>query len=750
MNNPVELYQGRGGGSRGLLPLPIAGTGAPAADRLDLHAFLTTLRRRRRLALGVAAAVFLLVLAYTLRQVPVYSAVSQVALNTTTERVAPTASDRGDPVATPNDTVADTETQILSSRELAGRVADVLRLDADRRFNPLLDPHPGLVTRARRALGLARAPAGPPTPAESREAVLNRLQNGLTITRVGTSLAFTILYTTEDPAMAARIANEYARRYTLGQLDTKKRVNRATRAFLARRLDELRAQANADNERVQRYRVATNLLGTSGASLTEQEISAFNQGAAQARAQAVEDEARLDTARAQLQSGSTGDDVGEALGSGVVGALRSRQADAAAHLANLRARYGLRHPDVLKAQSELAEVNATIEAEIRRVISNLDAKARVSRERLGSIMGSLAGAKGTLAQNNKSMVTLDDLQRRAEASQALYESYLNRFKETSAQEGAERPDARILSLAEVPERPSAPNLPIHLLLGLLLGGGLGIFAALVAEGLFRGLTTGEEIEQRLGVRYLAGIPTLASVVRRAPAPIDAVVEQPESAFAEAFRTLLAGLPYVVPGHVQTVAITSALPQEGKTTLAICLARMAAMAGEKVLLVDFDLRRRGTTLALGVAAGAEGGPGLAEVLRGEATLDQAIRVDEASGARLLPVPRAVRDGADLVQAAALDALIDELKARFALILFDTPPILPIAYGRVLAGKADAAILVVRWRRTADDVVKAALRLLPSNHVRLAGAVLSQMDMRKQRHFGRGDAAAYYDQYKAYYA
>ncbi len=749
MNHPIDVYDGGRGRLRALTPVtPETGAREPA-DRLDLRAFLTTLRRRRGLFLIVSLAVVALVAAFTLREQPVYSAVSQVALNTTVDRIAPTSSDKGDPVSLPADAVADTEVQVISSREMAARVSEALKLEQDALFNPLLDRRPGRLDPLRRLIGMAPDPYVAPTPAESREAVLDRLQAGLTVARVGTSLALSIGYETTDPLYAARIANEYARRYTLGQLDAKQRTNRETRDFLAKRLEELRGQANADNEQVQRYRVASNLLSTSGASLTEQEISSYNQGVAEARAQAVEDRARLETARAQLRGGSTGDDVGEALGSGVVSALRSRQADGAAQLANLRARYGPRHPDVLKATSELNEINANIQAEIGRVISNLDAKAQVSRERLGSISGSLSGARGTLAQNNRAMVTLDDLNRKAAASQALYESYLNRFKETSAQEGAERPDARILSLAETPDTPSSPNVGLNILLGLVLGTGFGLVAALVAEAMFPGITTGGEVESRLGARYLAGIPLLSSVAKKAPPPIDAVVALPGSAFAEAFRTLRTALHYAVPGRVQTIAITSALPQEGKTTLSACLARVAAIGGEGVVLVDCDLRRRGISHAFHTEI-PENAPGLIEVLKGQATLDQALLVDEASGARLLLAPRAISDAGDLVQGEAMDRLLDELKTRFSLIVLDAPPLLPIAYARIIAAKADATIFVVRWRRTADHAVKAALRLIPASHVRLAGVVLGQVDMRKQRRFGHGDAASYYDKYKAYYA
>lgn len=746
MNRALEVYRGAERYPHSLVPVGPEHSDA-GSDRLDLKALWFMLRRRIRVFLSVLTLALVLAVLITLYQKPKFTAGSQVALNTSVEQVAPTTDNDGTRTLLPNDFVANTEVQVIWSRQMAARVAEALNLYNDPNFNPLLDTTLGLRGRFLTWLGLwDDKPRKQPTADDSRRAVLDRLQASLNVLRIGTSLALSITYEADDANYAARIANEYARQYTLGQLGSKQESNREARAFLDRRLEDVRQQAKADNERVQKYRIASNLLSTSGASLTEQEISSYNQQVASARAQAAEDEARLNTARAQLHAGSTGDDVGEALGSSVVSALRSRQAETAAELASLQSRYGPLHPDVLRAKSALEDINTAIQAEIQRVISNLEARAQVSKERLASLSRTLAAARGALADNNRAMVSLDDLIRRADASQQLYESYLSRYKEMSASEGAERPDARIISYAEVPLFPSSPNVVLNIALALILGGGLGLGAALLSELSFSGLTTGDEVESRLHVRHLASIPAARTVWPRSKTPISAVIEHPKSAFSEAFRNLRTSIDYASPRRVQVVTVTSALPQEGKTTIATCLARVVALSGERVVLVDCDLRRRGLGRYL---RDTESRPGLIKVLKGEVSLDDALVRDPESGAFLLLVTMRDPEASELLCGNAMDTLLDKLRQKFNYIVLDAPPVLAIAEARVLASKADATIFVARWRKTADHALKAALRLLPQDHVSLAGIVLSRVNMRKQARFGYGDSGFYYNKYKGYY-
>lgn len=745
MNNAVELYRSRDG----QLAVPAYPAPAPPApDKLDMRLLISIFRRRLRMFLAVLAAVILLGLLLTLRQTPLYTAFAEIALNAQAETLAPTTPTLASADTTPvtASPFVDTQVQVLQSREMAARVADRLKL-LDPRATGGKPPSIGLAERLRRLVGM-----GTPTPARVdpvalRRSVLDFLQANLTVLRLGETYALTIAFQSADPQRAAAIANAYAAEYTTGQLSTKQEFARSQSRFLAARREQLGAQAQADTDRVQRYRIANNLLSTSGASLTEQEISSYNQEVAQARAGAAEDQARLDTARRQLRSGSTGEDVGEALGSPVVSALRSRQAEIGGLVASLESRYGPNYPDLQKARSQLVAVNAQIQAEIGRVISNLEAKSRVSQQRLDSLTGSLAGARGTLANNNAAMVGLDDLQRRAAASQGLYESYLNSFKEAAAREGTEHSDATVLSLAEVPLLPSSPNLLLAAFLSIAIGAGAGLACAFLAEMNYAGLTTGDDVETRLHTHYVGAIPALRSVVPEARNPILSIVEQQRSGFAESFRSLRASLRYTSNDVVQVIAITSALPQEGKTTTAVCLARSAAQAGEHVVLVDCDLRQHGLSRLL---RGTEARPGLVEVLRGTVALEEALIRDEQTGMSILPIALGSEAYTELLTGEEMDLLIARLRERFGTVVIDTAPILPIADARLIVGKADVALVIARWRKTPDHAVRAALRLLPAQRVKLAGVALTRVDLKLQAKYGSGDGSSYYPAYKSYYA
>ncbi|WP_408589079.1 GumC family protein [Novosphingobium sp.] len=695
----------------------------PAADRVDLQHLTAVFRRR----VGVFLAVLLVVLAaglvLTARQKPSYIARAEVTLNSRPQEVAPASSgERPDP-GIPNETFVDTQVSIVTSEANMAAVVDSL----------------GLANQPRFATGR--------TPSAAREAAFDYVRRNVAVQRISTTYGIGIAFESTDPAEAARIANAFARQYTEGALARKRNEARGTTMLIATRLDQLRQQALADTAAVQRYRFAHNLLSTTQGTLTEQEISAYNQEVAQARAQSAEDSARLDAARRQLAQGASAGGVGETTASAGISALRAQQSQAASELAGLEARYGSLHPDVIRARAATQAINAQISAETQRVLSSLEARARVSQQRLASLSGSLDQSRGTLATNNAAATGLQDLEKRAETSNALYESYLNRYKELTAREGTEAADADLLHPAAVPTKPDSPHVVLNLALSLALGLGLGIAAAFAAEMTFSGLTTGDDIEQRLGVRYLGSIPALESVMRKGgtKVPATALLEDPRSAFTESFRSLRASIAMNTT-MARIIAVTSALPDEGKTTTAICLARSMAAAGDDVLLIDGDVRRQGVSRFL---RGDESRPGLMEVLRGTATLDEALVIDPATGLSILPLAADVADAPELLTGEEMDRLLDLARSRFHAVLIDTAPVLPIADARLVLGKVDAALVLVRWRKTPEAALRSALRLLPDDRVQLAGVALTRVNMRKQARFGYGDDA-FYHSYKGYYA
>jgi len=731
----------------------------PANDRLDFRSILTIFQRRLWLFLIVAAVIFGIAVAFTFTQTPTYTATARVMLDVNRQEVAPTdATQAQQPQGqASSDAAIDTEIEVIRSRALGAQVVRALGLDRDPEFNPALGQPESASGPMQQAVAAAKQGFERATPQDARnlpaasadpamDDIVDAVLGGLSIRRAGTSYAIDLYYTGPDPEKAARIANAFATLYTRYTLSQKVDENQQAVGLLDSRIEELRQRAEQDTAAVQQYRIANNLLSSSGASLTEQEISAYNQQVTSARAQAAEDIARLNTARGQVRSGSAGDDVGEALGSPVVQSLRSQRAAVSAKVADLQGRYLPRHPEILTAQRELADIDSQIQAEINRVLSNLEAKARVSNERLASLQGSLGGARGSLRANNQAMVQLDELTRKAATSQSLYESYLARLGQTSAAEGTLRADSRVISAARTPMSPSAPNIMLNLALGALLGLGGGVVVAYLAELLSSSFTTGDEIEQRLGRAYLGSIPIVSSVEGAGSAPIDSVVNYPRSAFAESFRSLRTSLQFAGDHDAQVVVITSSLPQEGKTTTSINLARSVGLQGKQVVIIDGDLRKRGLNR---LVKGSKSTGGLLEVLAGEVSLKDALVLDESTGVMVLPVGKSSHDTADLLTGAAMDKLIAELRQTYDLIVIDAPPVLPIAEARSLATKADAVVFVVRWRKTAEQAVRTALRLLPRDQTRIAGILLTRVDMRKQSRFGYGDASYYYKQYKNYY-
>lgn len=706
---------------------PEASPSSPAEPLIDLPAVLAIVRRRLRLALAVGLVVFILSLLVTVWATPRYTATASVMIDPRREEVVPSTAVLSG--LTPDAATVESQVEVLRSRHLAQQVAAALKLDQDPEF----------------------APGDGVQGADARiEAVVDQVRRRLVIRRVGGAYVMDVSFTAEDPAKAARIANAFADQYLQEQLQSKFDATAQANGWLTRRLEDLRDEVIRNESAVEQYRAEHDLLSASGATLTEQEISAYNQQLASVRAQQAEDEARLRTARAQLAAGSTGEDVGEALTSTVVQQLRNRRAEISGRLADMSSRYGPRHPDMLRAQGELADVDSQIRAEIDRIISNLEARAQVSRERSASMSGSLAGARGVLVANNAARVRLNELIRNAEASRTLYEALLDRFKQTSTQAGLEQSDARVVSRAAVPQRPSSPRAALTLGAGVVLALFAAAAAVILAEMLDSGLRTGQDVERRLGLPLLASLPLIASVAARADrgrSPVDYLVDKPLSAFAESLRALRASIDFSGAGRpVKLVLVTSSLPGEGKSTTAVALARSAALAGQKAVIVDCDLRDRSVHRLLGLEAPV----GLLEVLSGQVSLEAALAPDPASGARVLPLSQTRFTPRDVFQSAALDALLARLRAEFDLVILDTAPVLAVADTRVLAAKVDAVVFLARWRRTPVAAIDNGLAFLRQAGAPVAGVALAQVDMRDQVRYAYGDSGFYYRAYKTYYA
>jgi len=729
----------------------------------DLNQIIATFRRRSRLFSIVAAVILVLVMLVTFQQTPRYTATSNVELDTqkhSVDNIQAVLSDL------PADTsVVDTEVEVLKSRSLAERVDQVLKLDQDPEFNSVLRPKNPIATAIGGSVGAVEtllkslAPRNSAMSAQQlanlaqtkqHEAVIDHVLKRLKVRRNGLTYVIDVSFESEDPAKAALIANTFADRYLLEQLEAKYDATQQATQWLNDRLAELEPQVAQAEATVAAYKASHGLLAAENSTLTEQEISQLNTQLATAQADQAEQDARVHTAQQELANGATGEQFAGALNSDVIKNLRAQKAQISQQAADLETRYGPKHPDVIKIQRQLADIDTQIKQELNRVLGNLQTEDQVARQRAAALEGSLQHTKGTLAGNNLATVELSDLQRKADAASTLYNSLLNRAKETSTDQGNEQSDSRVVSRAKIPNKQSYPNIPLNFAIGLLLGIVGGVAAVLLMEALDSGLATSEDVERYLGVPHLGAIPSLDSTTDGKASGIPPgryIIEKPLSAFAESFRNLRASILFSkIDSPVKVVILTSALPGEGKTTTTFCLGRSMAMSGAKVIVVDCDLRRRNINRMLDI----EPPVGLIEVLQGVATLDEAIVHDKPSGAHFLPLAKSVYTPKDLFGSSAMDRLITELRGRYDIILLDTAPVIPVSDTRILAPKADVVVFLVQWRRVPRKAVEAAFAMLSSVGADIAGVALTLVDAREQAKYGYGDAGYYYRSYRKYYA
>lgn len=700
---------------------------------IDINKIFGVIRRRLGVILTVSAIILIATAAAYFLTEPRYLAQARVALERGGEQVVKV--DQVMPSVAPDSAAVDTEVQALKSPELAARVVDALKLTEDPEFNPALED-------------------GETIPAEqARRTAINKLLGKLTVEREGFSYAISLDFESNSPAKAAHIVNTLADQYIAAQVEEKSGATNRASSFLESQLSQLRGQVQSAEAAIARYRAAHGLFEAStSSSVAQEELTGLNTQLAQARASQAEAEARLSTARSQLASGRTGEELGEALDSPVVSQLRAQRAAASAKVAALRQRFGARHPELQNAQEELRDIDDQINGEVRRIVANVSIQANAAQQRTSSLAGSLARTEGTLASNNSASVRLAELERNAESARVLYLTFLDRYKQTRAQRGLERSNSYVIARAGIPPFPIAPNPMIFAAIGLIAALAASLIAVAILQLLERGIETSEGIEKKLGVASLGSVPDTTRLPELGKAdatlpPIQLVVDRPQSSFAEAFRRLRTSIYFALPdARPVVVAVTSALPGEGKTSTAICLVRSAAMAGTKAVLVDCDLRRRATSLQFN----RSGAVSLTQVLEGKATLDEALFTDEATGAYVLAQFQDNAATLSLADNAAFLALIAELRRRFDLIVLDTPPVLPVDDSRVISARADGVVMLVRWRKTPAKAAELALRQLDEVGAHVIGASLTLVDTAVQARTGYGDMSYYYGAYKSYYA
>lgn len=732
---------------------PAAREFVPPETDIGLSDIIQVVNRRKWIVMAIVFSITFVAAIALFRVTPLFTARTQILIEGRTANIVHFES----VVAglTGDEETIKSEAEILRSRSLGNSVVEGLALDDDPEFNSALRP-PGRLARIMSSIGWQSADANSVETgalageAADRERVLvvDAFLNRLEVTPRKRTRVLTVKFTSEDPVKAASIVNTLADQYILSQLQSKFEATQRANDWLNERVTELREKVAAAETAVEQFRQQSGLLQGKGFTLTSQEIAELNTQLILARTARAEAEARLKQVSTLVEAQDGVNTAAEVLDSPLVQRLREQQAEVERRVAELSTELGELHPRMINLWAEASDLQQKIDDEVDKIVRGLENEVEIARAREASLSRSLEQLKARAAEANQDEVQLRALEREAEASRTLLATMLARFKETTSQEdfSVQQADARIISKADVPADPSFPQKKVVLGLVFLGSSMLAGLIVLLLELLDNGFRSGEQIEQATGASSLGFIPRLSRSVRRKKLPHDFIVEQPKSALGESIRTLHWSIGLTSPDHPpKTVLITSAVPEEGKTTIGVSLARIQALGGQKTLIIDADTRNPGVHTAFGMANTW----GLVDVLTDGADLEDVLKTDEKTGARVLTAGASVPNAPDLLASERMRRLIQRLAASHDLIVIDSPPVMAATDALILSKEADTTVFVVHWAKTSRQRVRLALQRIHKAGGRLGGVLLSMVDVKKHAQYSYGDSGSYYGALDKYY-
>jgi polysaccharide biosynthesis transport protein len=724
---------------------PVGGRAGPGREVEPISGYAVLAALHRRWGALVACIVLVPVLAFiALRQTtPRYTATGALLYDPSEYKPRELQSIlRVDPTT---EAVMASQAEILRSLRAVERIAHRLDLAHRPEFGVALRPAPEPLRLIREVIAfLAPADTEPSRQAvpsaidPAKAAMLLRVQHAIEVRTVNASRVLEVSFTAEDPALAAAVVESLMQIYMQDQLDAKLEAVRAAQTWLERRATDLRAEVRAAEDKIALYRARQGLVQGEHAPLDAEQMSNLTEGLAHARSELAAAQGRLAAAR----DGSAV--AAEAAVAPSVVQQRGEEVAFAAQLRSMLVRLGPNHPDVRAAQRQLDELRRSVGAAQGRVVAATEAEVRAAQARVNALEEDLAQAQTRAEIGAEAQIPLNAMERDAEASRNLLQSVLGRLQETVQQAAVERPDARELSRALPPVDPSFPRARPMLAAAAAFGLLFGLLVVYLLEISDTSLRSGEDARALFDLPCLALVP---EITRRALGHVaieEYVCWKPLTPFAEQIRALRASL-WLGAARPGILAVTAARPSEGKTTLTVSLGRSAALSGERVVVIDCDIRR--PTLAR--LLDAPTGPGLAECLRGAATLEEILRKDPLTGMAYIPAGTAEADTLALFMSERMGQMLRSLREDYELVLMDAPPAHAMADTRAIAQVADATLFCVRWRLTPRAVVASALELLEAADARVGGIVLTRVDARAHRRSGFADAEACHPRYGQYH-
>ena len=639
----------------------------------------------------------------------------------------------------------ETQADIIRSRAVAERVVDRLEFDAAPQLRQGSGsqgaPDQGVeALRSKLRAWMQWFPVEwqserpePGSSQDAREAMIQSVLGGLSVSGGKESEVLAIRYLSPDPEQAAAVANAIAQAYIEFGLDSRLSNVQAATSWLGKRIDDLRGKLVESEEALRAYQKRENLVDSHNREkIISSKLATLTVELIKAQSRRGETEAHYKQVEALIDSGSGTETIVSVVDSPTLAEAHREQTMLERRVSELFERYGEKHPKMIAARADLQEAMRRLKVEAQKGARGARKAFEIATIQENEFKRSIERQQAEMREVSGKVSRLAQLEREVEANRRLYETFLARFKEADVADEYDVTNVRIIDPATVPASPFKPNRQSIVLLSVLAGLVLGTIIAFLREHLDNTFKTKADLEERLKLPVLGVLPSIKTRRRTKELPERHVLSTPRSPFSEAINDVRTS---VIFSHVdeppKVVLVTSAVPDEGKTTLASNLALAFRKRG-KTLLVDADLRKGRLDEIMGIDAEF----GLTDMVSGQCSPDDAIVPDpEAEDLFVMTHGTLPPNPIEFVSSNRFANDLANLRKTFAYIIIDGTPLLPVSDSIVLSKLVDCVIVVVRADRTTRDAAAEAVKRLQAVGIAPAGLVMQQVDMRKFRGYGQ---------------
>lgn len=707
--------------------------------------------KRKWVIATTLVAIFSIVAIASLKMTPIYEASGTIEIN------KPDASLNFQNSATFNvdyfdPTELETELKILQS--------DILATQVIRELN--LDRRPEIAGQAPPPSSALDLTADPLTSDPTRaSAMVGTFRSNLKVALSPNTRIIEVHYRSPDPQMAANVVNTLMQTYVENNFKARFESTMQASDWLSKQLVDLQMKVETSQEKLVKYQKEHEILGTDEKqNIITEKLDEINKDLTTAESDRMQKEAlyRLvqsgdpDTVAANATSIQDGPSTGMSASQFLDG-LRAKEADLKIQIADLNTQFGPAYPKLSQLNNQVKEVDAQIQAETKKIVEKIRGQYVAALQLENMLRDALEKQKQEANKLNESAIEYSLLKRDVDTNRQLYEGLLQKMKEAGVSAGLKSNNFRIVDSARPPLGPIEPNIPRNLLFAVLLGLASGIGLAFLLEGLDNTVRTTEQAQSISGLASMGMIPLGSKSAREGQNPKRLVIAtskeavelvtqvRPQSQMAESYRALRTSLLLSNLGAPpKVIMVTSALPQEGKTTTSINTAVVLAQKGVRVLLIDADLRRPSIHKTLGMGPHS----GLSNVLTGSTKLENAItRTAVLPNLFVLAAGTPPPNPAELLASANMRDVLNQLREDYDHIVIDTPPSLSVTDAVVLSPRADAVVLVIRSGQTTKQALRRSRDILTQVNAKVVGVLLNAVDLSSPDYY-------YYYEYQGKYA